>query len=191
MKLVLIVLAIIAAAFVAVVVYGANRDDTATTSSSGAAPPMRGGDLDEDAVEGWEAPELGPFLGSLTRRFTPPVEVRDPEVSVGGLLPQTRHVDASKDKLRVARLVLVAGRSARIKASQPGPDGKPLCLCRPHMPIVESDFAGCSDRWLATQRKENCKEGADEGTLVFKQAGGDLVFTGAEPARVRVAGRKD
>jgi hypothetical protein len=191
MKAVLIVLAIVAAAFVAVIVYGANRDDTATTPASGSAPPMRGGELDEDALEDWDPPSLGPVVGSLSKRFVPPIEVQDPEVSVGGLSTASRTVPPSDDKLRVARLQLVGGQSARITAAQPDEDDATLCLCRPHRAIVESDLAGCSDRWVARQRAHDCEDGADQGSLVFKERGGTLVFASGQPARVRVAGREN
>jgi hypothetical protein len=191
MKAVLIVLAIVAAAFVAVLVYGANRDEPATTTASGSAPPMRGGELDEDALEDWDPPSLGPVVGSLSKKFVPPIELENPEVSVGGLSTASRTVPPSDDKLRIARLALVAGQSARIIASQPGEKDATLCLCRPHRAIVESDLSGCSDRWIAKQRARNCEDGADQGSLVFKGRGGALVFASGQPARVRVVGREN
>ena len=103
----------------------------------------------------------------------------------------SRSVPASDDKLRVARLALVHGESARITASQPGEDDATLCLCRPDHPIVESDLAGCSNRWIAKQRAQNCEKGADQGSLVFKEHGGTLRFASGPPATVRVVGRED
>jgi hypothetical protein len=81
---------------------------------------MRDGELDEDALEDWDPPSLGPVVGSLSKKFVPPIDLENPEVSVGGLSTASRTVPPSDVKLRIARLALVGGQSARITASQPG-----------------------------------------------------------------------
>jgi hypothetical protein len=193
MKVVLIVLALIAAAFVAVVVYGVGRDEpAATTSSDGrhhGPPPMRNGEPDEDALEDWDPPDFGSFATGLGNKFAPGVEVADPEVSVGGFAVQSRQVAPSDEKFRIARLQLVAGRSARITASQPGERNATLCLCKPGVSIVGSEVLGCGDRWIEKQSARNCEAGADEGSLAFKSLGGTLSFASGQPARVRVKRR--
>lgn len=192
MKLVLIVLALIAATFIAVIVHGVSRDDsTATTSSSGGAPPMREGKLDEDALEDWQRPDFGTLVTNLGNKYAPGVEVANPDVSVGGLAVQTRAVGPADDRFRIARLQLVAGRSARITASQPGERSATLCLCKPKVAIVASEVLGCGDRWIEKQSARDCEEGADEGSLAFKKLGGQLTFAAGQPARVRVKGSDD
>ncbi len=193
MKIVLIVLALVAAAFVAIIVYGVNRDEPAATASSrggegcnSGPPPLQDGEPDEDALEDWCKPEFGAAADWLRSKFGPGLKIDRADVEIDGFHAETRPVPASKENLRVAKLLLTSGDSARVTAVRDDDDDSIVCLCRPGAKVDAADLQGCGKRWIAKQTAATCEADAGEGSLPFGKKGGALSFAAAHRAGVRV-----
>lgn len=193
MKVVIIILLLVAVSFVAVMVYGVTRDEppppaTARRDDCGKPPPkLDKDDPDPDVLEDWCPPDFGSFVDTVRLRYTPSLDVEQPEVALNGVQPQMRRVKADlEEELRIARIALVSGRAAKVTSQRLDGERRSdtLCLCRPGT-IDPDDFPGCGSRWLAKQVASSCKDG-DLGVLPFGPLGGALNFTSIRPARLVV-----
>lgn len=189
-KLVIVILLLVAVSFVAVMVYGVTRDEpppatTAKRDECGRPPPIDGDDPDPDVLEDWCPPDFGSLVDKARLRFTPSLDVEQPEVSVNGVRAETRRVAPAEDRVRIARVALVGGRAAKVTSQRLDGESDTICLCRADQPVDPDDFPGCGSRWLAKQVSSKCKDGS-LGVLPFGPLGGSLSFAATRPARLVV-----
>ncbi len=190
-KIVLIVLALVAAAFVAIIVYGVNRDEPAATASSrggegcnSGPPPMRDGEPDEDALEDGASRSSAPPPTGCAASSGPASRSSGRTWRSNGFPCGDPSGAPLEEKLRVAKLLLTSGDSARVTAVRDDDDDSTVCLCRPGAKVDAADLQGCGRRWIAKQTAATCEADAGEGSLPFGKKGGALSFAAAHRAGV-------
>ena len=152
MRLFVIVMVILAVSFAAVAVYGIARDPDAANAAGGCGgpPPMRGGEVDEDALQDWCPPSFGALATSLLAWFGPSVALTPAPVQLGEGADLGLPVPAARDKTRVARFDWLSGAPVRI--SYPGLPGRDraqtTCLCRPGATLDSGPVQACGESWI-------------------------------------------
>jgi hypothetical protein len=193
MKVLVIVLVLIAVGFAATIVYGVARTQPATSTSadgrsSGPPPTTKNGDVDQDALEDWQPPDLIQAFSGIGQRFSKGIAVDRPTVTLGVNGADQRPVPSADTKNpRVAKLALTSGALAQVVAIQPGKDGAAVCLCTKGAQPTFQERSLCSARWLARQiGPQGCADDGDTNSLAFDPAGGRLEFHTLRPATVTV-----
>lgn len=186
MRLFFIILVLVAITFGAVVVYGVRHKESPEAGKSGSgAPRASGGKLDEDDLEDWEPPNLGP-LATLSGKFGPSIKLDPARVELSENGTADVSVPAKDEKVRIARITLESGRLVQVTARHNGgEDDDVTCLCGPKgAPVAIGMFQGCPPRWVAQQQREGCE---DKASLPFGPEGGTIVLRA--PAPVTIATR--
>ncbi|MGE5721640.1 MAG: hypothetical protein ACM3YM_04190 [Sphingomonadales bacterium] len=185
MRIFFIILILVAVLFAAVVVYGVRHKEAAGGTAGGGAPQASGGKLDEDDLEGWEPPKLGP-LATLSRKFAPRLKLEPARVQLAANGTEELRVPSSKKKQpRVARITLEAGRLVLVTARHDGgEDDDVTCLCQPgDLPAAIGTFRGCPAKWVVKQLAR-CDEDAGRAMFSFGPEGGAIVLQAPSPATV-------
>jgi hypothetical protein len=191
MKVDIIILILIVIGFAVAIGVGVARSGH-PPSDDGGPRTKANGEIDMDALEGWEPPSMAALIGKVGAPFAPKLLKRPVQVSgqAGAGLeagtPGSLAVATSKKDMRIARLRLLSGSAAMVtyEGCKEDEDGRTCpqvaCLCAPGTSLDEDDVDDCPDPWLKARRSADgdrlkCRPKNDDATtLIVYPEGGSI-----------------